>query len=54
MSKNINKLVLVVLSADTRVVRERWEFDIQIMEPEASEDGSMCVPVLMHIDWPRF
>jgi len=41
MSKNINKLVLVVLSAETRVVRERWEFDIKILQPDTTEDGTI-------------
>ena len=41
MNKKINKLVLVVLSAETRVVLERWEFDIHITQPEIGEDGAM-------------
>jgi len=44
LTKNIKKLVLVVLSAESRVVRERWEFDIILMEPEIkAEDGSVYV-----------
>ncbi len=39
MDKKISKLVLVVLSAETRVVLERWEFDIRIIHPEIGEDG---------------
>ncbi|KAF8317365.1 spindle assembly checkpoint protein [Clavulina sp. PMI_390] len=42
MSKEIKKLVLIVMSAETRVVRERWIFDIVLMEPEISaEDESV-------------
>jgi len=42
LTKNIKKLVLVVLSAESRVVRERWEFDIVLMEPEIkAEDESV-------------
>ena len=44
LTNNIKKLVLVVLSAESRVVRERWEFDIVLMEPEINaEDGSVYV-----------
>lgn len=39
LSKDIKKLVLVVLSAESRVVRERWEFDVVLMEPEVTEEG---------------
>lgn len=36
--------MLVVLSAESRVVRERWEFDIVLMESEVTaEDGSVYV-----------
>ncbi|KAF8337525.1 mitotic spindle checkpoint protein MAD2 [Cantharellus anzutake] len=41
MNKKINKLVLVVLNAASRVVLERWEFDIHITKPEIGEDGSV-------------
>lgn len=45
MSKEIKKLVLVVLSPETRVVKERWTFDVVLMEPEITADeGSVCVP----------
>lgn len=44
LSKEIKKLVLVVLSAESRIVRERWEFEVVLLEPEgAAEDGSVCV-----------
>lgn len=53
LSKDIKKLVLVVLSAESRVVRERWEFDVVLMEPEVTEEeGSVCV--LTFISFPRF
>ena len=43
LTKNIKKLVLIVLSSESRVVRGRWEFDIVLMEPEINaEDGSVC------------
>lgn len=39
LSKEIKKLVLVVLDAESRVVKERWAFDIVLMEPEITEDS---------------
>lgn len=49
LSKEIKKLVLVVLSAESRIVRERWEFEVVLLEPEGlSEDGSVYVFPLSH------
>src|ERR1700712_456615 len=36
-------MVLVVSDAESKVVRERWTFEVVLLEPEASEDGSMYV-----------
>ena len=39
MASAISKLVLVILSKDTREVLERWQFDIEIEKQEEKENA---------------
>jgi mitotic spindle assembly checkpoint protein MAD2 len=39
MASAISKLVLVILSKETREVLERWQFDIEIEKQEEKENA---------------